>query len=311
MTAAIALSEFMKHTMAMVYLLNRTYAPFYKWMHKGMERLAILPEIRDILNALVDFQTGDERIPQTIEIIVALIIAEMKKQGLTSGEDNYLDHHTDNILKRIPAKEKKDDSFKAALVSELVSLEWEAFDKVKNEGGRADCQDDWNTFSIMRKSQYYTWTEEMLKSYISDFHRANDRGWNLITEKYGRMMESTAPYKFFEMKESFPEIPEMKKEIIEEIVKIQVGWMEEFAKEYPKAASNARSIYTAEDTPYNTSYETYLRGELSTYSDETLDLYGRFIAQLCRENKNLAKMIMANTAFLYGYASLDELEEKL
>lgn len=310
-TAAIALSEFMKHTMAMVYLLNRTYAPFYKWMHKGMERLAILPEIRDILNALVDFQTGDERIPQTIEIIVALIIAEMKKQGLTSGEDNYLDHHTDNILKRIPAKEKKDDSFKAALVSELVSLEWEAFDKVKNEGGRADCQDDWNTFSIMRKSQYYTWTEEMLKSYISDFHRANDRGWNLITEKYGRMMESTAPYKFFEMKESFPEIPEMKKEIIEEIVKIQVGWMEEFAKKYPKAASNARSIYTAEDTPYNTSYETYLRGELSTYSDETLDLYGRFIAQLCRENKNLAKMIMANTAFLYGYASLDELEEKL
>lgn len=310
-TAAIALSEFMKHTMAMVYLLNRTYAPFYKWMHKGMERLVILPEIRDILNALVDFQTGDERIPQTIEIIVALIIAEMKKQGLTSGEDNYLDHHTDNILRRIPAKEKKDDSFKAALVSELVSLEWEAFDKVKNEGGRADCQDDWNTFSIMRKSQYYTWTEEMLKSYISDFHRANDRGWNLITEKYGRMMESTAPYKFFEMKESFPEIPEMKKEIIEEIVKIQVGWMEEFAKEYPKAASNARSIHTAEDTPYNTSYETYLRGELSTYSDETLDLYGRFIAQLCRENKNLAKMIMANTAFLYGYASLDELEEKL
>lgn len=310
-TAAIALSEFMKHTMAMVYLLNRTYAPFYKWMHKGMERLVILPEIRDILNALVDFQTGDERIPQTIEIIVALIIAEMKKQGLTSGEDNYLDHHTDNILRRIPAKEKKDDSFKAALVSELVSLEWEAFDKVKNEGGRADCQDDWNTFSIMRKSQYYTWTEEMLKSYISDFHRANDRGWNLITEKYGRMMESTAPYKFFEMKESFPEIPEMKKEIIEEIVKIQVGWMEEFAKKYPKAASNARSIHTAEDTSYNTSYETYLRGELSTYSDETLDLYGRFIAQLCRENKNLAKMIMANTAFLYGYASLDELEEKL
>lgn len=310
-TASIALSEFMKHTMAMVYLLNRTYAPFYKWMHKGMERLAILPEIRDILNALVDFQTGDERIPQTIEIIVALIIAEMKKQGLTSGEDNYLDHHTDNILRSIPLKEKKDDSFKTALVNELVSLEWEAFDKVENEGGRADCQDDWNTFSIMRKSQYYTWTEEMLKSYISDFHRANDRGWNLITEKYGRMMESTAPDKFFKIKESFPEIPEVKKEIIEEIVKIQVGWMEEFAAEYPKAAGNARSIHTAEDTPYNTSYETYLRGELSTYSDETLDLYGRFIAQLCRENKNLAKMIMANTAFLYGYASLDELEEKL
>lgn len=310
-TAAIALSEFMKHTMAMVYLLNRTYAPFYKWMHKGMGRLTVLKEIQEILNALVELPTGDERIPQTIEVIVALIIAEMKKQGLTSGEDNYLDHHTDNILRSIPEKEKKDDSFKAALVNELVSLEWEAFDKVENEGGRADCQDDWNTFSIMRKSQYYTWTVEMLKSYISDFHNANDKGWNLITEKYGRMMESTAPLKYAQIKDSLPELPEVKKEIIEEIVKIQVGWMEDFAKEYPKAAGNARSIHTSEDNMFNTSYETYLRGELSTYSDQTLDLYGRFIAQLCREDKNLAKMIMANTASLYGYASLEELEEKL
>lgn len=310
-TASIALSEFMKHTMAMVYLLNRTYAPFYKWMHKGMGSLRVLPEIKEILSALVELPIGDERIPQTIEIIVSLIIAEMKKQGLTSGEDNYLDNHTENILRSIPEKEKKDDSFKAALVNELVSLEWEAFDKVDNEGGRADCQDDWNTFSIMRKSQYYVWTEEMLKSYIGDFHNANDRGWNLITEKYGRMMESTAPLRYAGIKDTFPEIPEMKKKIIEEIVKIQVKWMEEFAKEYPKAAGNARSIHTAEDTPYNTSYETYLRGELSTYSDETLDLYGRFIAKLLTENKNLAKMIMANTAFLYGYTSLEDLEEKL
>ncbi len=310
-TAAIALAEFMKHTMAMVYLLNRTYAPFYKWMHKGMKKLMVLPEIGDILNALVDFPNGDERIPQTIEMIVALIIAEMKKQGLTSGEDNYLDHHTDKILKSIPEKEKKDDSFKTALVNELVSLEWEAFDKVDNEGGRADCQDDWNTFSIMRKSQYYTWTDDMLKSYIGDFHRANDRGWNLITEKYGRMMESTAPLRYAQIRESLPKLPDVKKEIIEEIVKIQVGWMEEFAARYPKAAQNARSIHTAEDTPFNTSYETYLRGEISTYSDETLDLYGRFIARLCREDENLAKMIMTNTALLYGYGSLDELEEKL
>ncbi len=310
-TAAIALSEFMKHTMAMVYLLNRRYAPFYKWMHRGMEKLPVLPEIRDILSALAELKTGDERIPQMIEVIVALIIKEMKKQGLTSGEDNYLDHHTDNILKSIPEKEKRDDSFKAALVNELVSLEWEAFDQVENEGGRADCQDDFNTFSIMRKSQYYTWTEEMLKSYIADFHRANDRGWNLITEKYGRMMESTAPLKFAQIKSLFPELPEMKKEIINEIVRIQVEWMEEFAEKFPKAAGNARSIHTSEDNPFNTSYETYLRGELSTYSDETLDLYGRFIARLCRENKNLAQMTMANTAFLYGYASLEDLEEKL
>ena len=310
-TAVIALSEFMKHTMSMAYLLNRAYAPFYKWMHRGMEGLRVLPEIRDILISLVDFPAGDERIPQTIEMIVALIIAEMKKQGLTSGEDNYLDNHTDKILRSIPEKERKDDSFKAALVNELVSLEWAAFDKVENEGGRAECQDDWNTFSIMRRSQYLAWTEEMLKSYIHDFHKANERGWNLITEKYGRMMESTAPLRYEQIKASLPNLPDMKKEIIEEIVKIQVGWMEEFAESYPKAAGNARSIRTSEDTPFNTSYETYLRGELSTYSDTTLDLYGRFIARLYKEGENLARIIMTNTAHLYGYESLDVLEEKL
>ena len=151
----------------------------------------------------------------------------------------------------------------------------------------------------------------MLKSYIHDFNRANERGWNLITEKYGRMMESTAPHRYEQIKDSLPEIPEAKKEIIESIVAIQVQWMEEFAVKYPKAAGNARSIHTREDSPFNTSYETYLRGEISTYSDETLDLYGRFIAQLSIEGKNLAEMIMNHTALLYGYKSLEELEQKL
>lgn len=310
-TAHIALSEFLKHTMAIIYLLNRKYAPFYKWMHKGLYKLPLLREIGDILSRLVELPIEDERIPQTIEYIVARIIAEMKKQGLTSGDDNYLDHHTDNILKRIPQKSGRGESFHQALVRELVLLEWEAFDKVENEGGRADCQDDFNTFSIMRTSQYNTWTSDMLKSYIHDFHTANERGWNLITEKYGRMMASTAPLRYKEIEASLPPVSEVKKEIIEEIVKIQIDWMEEFAKQYPKAAGNARKIHTWEDTMFDTSYETYLRGEISTYSDETLDLYGRFIADLCREGKNLAKMTMENTALLYGYRSLEELEAKL
>ena len=104
-TAQIALAEFMKHTMAMIYLLNRSYAPFYKWMHRGLEKLPLLKELRDVLTALSQMPVGDERIPETIEFIVSRIIAEMKKEGLTSGEDNYLEHHTENILKGIPALE--------------------------------------------------------------------------------------------------------------------------------------------------------------------------------------------------------------
>ena len=42
----------------------------------------------------------------------------------------------------------------------------EAFDKVENQGGRASCQDDYETFSIMRKSQYMLWSREMLESFV-------------------------------------------------------------------------------------------------------------------------------------------------
>ena len=38
--AEIALTEFVKESMHLVYLLNKTYAPFYKWMHRGMQNLA-------------------------------------------------------------------------------------------------------------------------------------------------------------------------------------------------------------------------------------------------------------------------------
>ena len=133
----------------------------------------------------------------------------------------------------------------------------------------------------------------------------------MITEKYGRMEESTAPEQWALIKDSFPPIDDEQKAIIESIVGIQVKMMEEFAAEYPMSASNARSIHTSEDTPDNTSYETYLRGEISTYSPKTLVLYGRFVAGLAGEGRNLARMIIENTALMYGYRSLDHMENSL
>ncbi|MFR0950514.1 MAG: DUF4125 family protein [Ruminococcus callidus] len=41
-----------------------------------------------------------------------------------------------------------------ATVEQLAELEFRTFDKVQGIGGRAACQDDWETFSIMRRSQY-------------------------------------------------------------------------------------------------------------------------------------------------------------
>ena len=111
--------------------------------------------------------------------------------------------------------------------------------------------------------------------------------------------------------ENFPEIDPQKRSVIEQIVAMQVAWMEEFAKEYPHMASNARSIHTSQDEIWNTSYETYLRGEISTYSDKMLQLYGAYVVEYARADKNLTYAIMENSALLYGYENLEAAENFL
>lgn len=200
---------------------------------------------------------------------------------------------------------------KDELIEKIVMLEWQAFDKVKNEGGRADCQDDWNTFQIMRKSQYMAWNEELLDSWYHDLITAEEDGLNVITLKYGYMMQSTAPEEFEKIKDKMPQFTEEKVQLVKQIASIQVGWMEEFAAKFPLLAANARSVHSGEDNRYNTSSETYLKGELMTYSDITLKLYGRFIVDIARSGGNLARMIIENTVHLYGYESLEQAEAAL
>ena len=150
------------------------------------------------------------------------------------------------------------------MIDGIVQLEWAAFDKARNEGGRASCQNDWDTFSIMRQSQYQTWPDALLESYLGDLQDATARGWNMIAEKYARMEEYTAPEAYAKIRDLLPPRSDMNRAIIDQIAAIQVQWMEEFAAQYPRMAGNARSIHASEDTEWNTSYETYLKGELGT-----------------------------------------------
>ena len=274
--AQISLAGYMENVMKVVYYLNNVYPPLYKWLHRGMKNFPKLAEIMDILNALYDHQEDDSTVKGIMQVVEQLLDYEL-------NEDTEL------------------------LIENIIALEWEAFDKVDNEGGRADCQDDYETFYIMRKSQYLIWTKPLLQSFLKDLEKAKESGWNLITEKYARMMESTCKEEYEKLKDSLPFVSKEKKAVVNQIVQIQVGFMEEFAKEFPRVAGNARVIHTSEDTYFRTSYETYLRGELLTYSDETLKLYGQFIVSLAGDNKNPAKMIMENTAKMYGYTDLSEI----
>lgn len=192
------------------------------------------------------------------------------------------------------------------LAEEITKLEWQQFQLTQNEGGRANCQEDWQTFHIMRMSQFLTWPLDLQESYKKDLERADSNGRNLITEKYARMMESTAP-EIFErtIKPYIKPISEPRKSEQEKIILTQVKWADDFRNRYTHLGLAMRVLKTSEDTEENTSFETYLRGELSTYSAETFAKYKAFIEDLTAKNLNLTQMIITNTVRMYGYDSLE------
>lgn len=302
--ANIAKTEFIKAALKAAHLLIRKFAPYDKWLFrsmqeyvkKGLGRAKYFEESMSIIEKIAARGICQDDIEDMEKICKAygdLLILT----GLCESKEDYL---------LVKAYELKNLASRTVIADRIVELEFMLFDKTNNEGGRANCQDDWGTFSLMRRSQYYTWPMELLNTILVDYSESIKNGRNVVSEKYGYMMETTAPLEYEKIKDKIPVVSDDKKAVIKAISEIQVGWMEKFAKDYPSLATNARIIHTSEDTEYNTSYETYLRGELSTYHDDTLSLYGRFVAELANKNDNLAYKIMKMTIFFYGYGSLED-----
>lgn len=304
LTAGMYEARAAEAALKIVHYLNRKYPPYLKWLKRSAKDLDKAAVIADLLEAEADITDNNDK-AMTFDIIAAHILEEMKTQDLINDYDKA-DPFADRYVAEVAGLGGKKLT-KEELIDRIVGEEWKQFDKTVNEGGRADCQDNWETFSVMRKSQYMVWDEACLRSFYKDL----TAGRNLITEKYGRMMESTAPARYEEIKDNFPVLSEERKELQEGIIAVQVGMMENFAARFPKMAGNARKIHTSEDTEYDTSYETYLRGEISTYSDDTLLGYGRLLASYAKDGRNIAYEIMNNTARLLGYEDVEDAERRL
>ena len=117
--AEIALTEFIQEIMQLVYLLNRKYAPYYKWMHRGMQELSCCAEIADMINLfyqipnpaaawedvspeeyVYNLNTNDGRI-LIIEAICNIIVQELNAQELSELQDNFLQNHLQTVLQKI------------------------------------------------------------------------------------------------------------------------------------------------------------------------------------------------------------------
>lgn len=108
--AQLALDEFVRNGISMVFLLNKKYAPYYKWMHRGLRDLPILSDTYVLFN-IICLPANTEKIAireffnlkyEAVEEICRLVAEELKHQELTDIEgDNFLQNHCTSMTERI------------------------------------------------------------------------------------------------------------------------------------------------------------------------------------------------------------------
>ena len=193
---------------------------------------------------------------------------------------------------------------KEKLIDEILEKEWNYFSNLNNIGGRADCQDNREDFIIMRKAQWLTFNEETLLLYLEDLNSKN----NPLFQKYGQMMKYNSPKEYEKIKNLLEQPSSQKLGLVEKIMEIYMKWEEEFFKAYPIFSSMGRPLYSKQDDDEDTSIETYLRGELLSYSEKTLALYLKYILEMKNKNINLAVKNMDNLASMQGFENSQDVE---
>lgn len=84
--AQLAVFEFVKSALQVIYLLNRAYMPYYKWSFKGLKNLSSLGDLAADLEFLMSSGNSSaeaERKAEIIENVCKRVGDELRAQGLT------------------------------------------------------------------------------------------------------------------------------------------------------------------------------------------------------------------------------------
>ena len=185
---------------------------------------------------------------------------------------------------------------KDKLISEIIDIEIKMFLSVPALQ-KSGCQKYPNKFRMHRRAQFFSWSEDTLESYLGDLKSAAKKNENLMAQKYARMGNLIPPIN--------------KNPLIKKIVKILYKWQKEMISKYPNLMRRARPLSRYEDSTDVTSFETYLTGELETYSDKTIGLLYRDICDKIRLKINMAEEVYTVFAREQGYGSIREAEETI
>lgn len=99
--AAVALADFCRQAAQAVYLMNKAYAPYYKWLFRGMRALPTLGDGAETLTALLAAPLDEAANVSSIERFCAGIAAALRGQGLAACTGDYLEPYAYEIGERI------------------------------------------------------------------------------------------------------------------------------------------------------------------------------------------------------------------
>ena len=98
-------AKFCSDIMALVFLLNRVYAPFYKWRHRAVRPLPILGElVHEKISQLISIHEYKIK-NDIIEDICSQVIEEFRQEGLSDSRSDFLLDHGPVIHDKIRDKD--------------------------------------------------------------------------------------------------------------------------------------------------------------------------------------------------------------
>jgi len=98
--AQLAVFEFAKNTLEAVFLLNREYQPYYKWVFRAMRDLPVLADLEYPLYTLMSTDNAPEMTQgkyEMIEEVCAAVVEELHRQELTEATCQDLEKHAYSV----------------------------------------------------------------------------------------------------------------------------------------------------------------------------------------------------------------------
>ncbi len=91
--ASLSLARFTESACKLIHLLNKTHAPYYKWLLKSAECQVALGDKASALRKLWDDNVSNEEKKGIVESFCGDVIEELVSSGLAEKRGDYLEHY--------------------------------------------------------------------------------------------------------------------------------------------------------------------------------------------------------------------------